>query len=280
VLTLALALFPLSTPSARATHTTPRLVEFATWVDALHRQYPSPDRFLIEWARGRLGTPYVLDCQGEGHPPDADPLFTPDRVDCTVFILQAAASRVASTADGLVRGMLAANYRRWRTNGTVDFRDRLHFSEDRLVSSPLFEDITSRVLDADTLVRERVTLNRRPDRSLVMPIGWSREMDVVYRPSSALQVGELNRLPPVCGVLFIKRSNLKFGPLVGHEGLVLHGRILIHASSKQRRVVMEPFVRYARDRDGVVFFRFLPIEPPYHRGSVRSLESRPEPERR
>lgn len=56
----------------------------------------------------------------------------------------------------------------------------------------------------------------------------------------------------------MKRSNRKYATLIGHEGIVVHGRVLIHASSKARRVVMEPFVPYARTRDGVALYLFKP----------------------
>jgi hypothetical protein len=138
----------------------------------------------------------------------------------------------------------------------VRFEDRYHYSEDRIHSSPLFEDVTQRVFPPSDLVREHIVLNRLPDGRPAMRISWERPMDLVYRPTAALAAADAAQFPPVCGVLFVKRSNRKLGLLVGHEGIVVHGRILIHASSKQKRVVMEPFVPYARTRDGVMVYTF------------------------
>ena len=237
----------------------PSLEPYADWLARLRVQLPDRDRRLIAWAHARMGTPYVLDCQGEGAGQDADPLFTPGKLDCTVFTLQAAASADATDAADLLARMKRANYRRTDADGTVHFADRYHFSEDRVAASPLFEDLTTSLFPARDLVREHITLNRTPEGKPVMDIPWERPLDFVYRPTGPgerFTPEDIARFPPVCGVLFVKRSNRKFGTLVGHEGIVVYGRILIHASSKAKRVVMEPFVPYARTRDGIALYAF------------------------
>lgn len=220
------------------------------------------DRRIIDWAVSRLGTPYVLDAQGEGAGRDADPLITPTKLDCTIFTLQAAAYADAHTWDEVVAGMKQANYRAVQPDGSVRFEDRYHFSEDRVVSSKLFEDITQTLFPPGALVREHIVLNRAPDGSMLMPIGWERPLDLVYRPTEHFTAADVSRFPPVCGVLFVKRSNRKYATLIGHEGIVVHGRVLIHASSKHKRVVMEPFVPYARTRDGIAIYLFKPANQP------------------
>jgi hypothetical protein len=206
------------------------------------------------WALHQLGPPYVLDPQGEGQGKDADPVFTPGKVDCTVLVLQMAASLGARSVPELLDGMRRANYRRWDADGTVRWQDRYHYSEDRNLSSPLFRDITREVFPVETLRREAIVLNRKPDGSETMPLGWDRAIELTYRPTAGLTRDDVARLPPVCGVMFVKRSNRKLGLLVGHEGLVFQGRVLVHASSKYRRVSMEPFVPYAHTRDGIVIY--------------------------
>ena len=232
------------------------LDRYADWLARLQDHYPDRDQRLIAWARARMGTPYVLDCQGEGAGQDPDPLFTPWKLDCTVFTLQAAASLDARTTDEVLSGMKVANYRRVQPDGSVRFEDRYHYSEDRISASPLFRDITQQVFPARDLVREHIVLNRAPDGTLAMPIPWDRPLDLVYRPTANFTAADVAKLPPVCGVLFVKRANRKLGMLIGHEGIVIHGRVLIHASSVQKRVVMQPFVPYARTRDGVLIYTF------------------------
>jgi len=232
------------------------LERYADWLAQLQDAVPDRDQRLIEWAHARMGTPYVLDCQGEGAGRDPDPLFTPGRVDCTVFTLQASASLDTRTATDALAAMKRANYRTIAPDGSVRFEDRYHFSEDRVNGNPLFRDITQQVFPARDLVREHIVVNRAPDGSEVEKIGWERPMDVVYRPTASFTAEDVARFPPVCGVLFVKRANRKFGTLIGHEGIVVHGRILIHASSLQKRVVMQPFVPFARTRDGLVIYTF------------------------
>jgi hypothetical protein len=229
------------------------LDDHAKFVERLAKSEPDRDRRIIKWAMERLGTPYKLDAQGEGDGKDADPLWSTKGADCTILVLQAAAMADAATPSELLAGMLMANYR----NGRAKFEERYHYSEDRIRSSPLFEDITAEVFPAKDLVKESITLNRKPDGSLSMQdVAWERPLELVYRPTASLTSAHIAKLPKVCGVMFVKRQNRKLGLLVGHEGIVVHGRVLIHASSKQKRVAMEPFVPYSRTRDGIVVFRF------------------------
>lgn len=231
----------------------PEFDEQARFVAQLHAKEPDRDRRIITWALERLGTPYRLDAQGEGAGADSDPLWSARGADCTILVLQAAAMADAASPSELLAGMLMANYR----GGRARFEDRYHYSEDRISASPLFEDVTREVFPARDLVQEHIVLNRRPDGSAAMKeIAWERPLDLAYRPTGRFSSADVARFPPVCGVMFVKRQNRKLGLLVGHEGIVVHGRVLIHASSWQKRVAMEPFVPYARTRDGVVVFRF------------------------
>ena len=243
--------------SALRRHVTPELDAYWRWLSPLIHSHPDRDLRLAAWCRGRLATPYVRDCQGEGQGQDPDPLFTPGRVDCTVLVLQAAASLDAQGPEDLVRRMLLANYRRWNPDATVAYRDRYHYTVDRLLSSPLFRDITREVFPKESLQRVSLVLNRKADGSPTVPLDWSRPVDVAYRPTSDLEPADLTRLPKGCGIVFVRRANFALGFIAAHEGILIDRRLLFHASSVGGRVVVERFVPYARRRDGIMVFEFV-----------------------
>jgi hypothetical protein len=145
--------------------------------------------------------------------------------------------------------MLQANYRRWSPDATVDYRDRYHYTIDRLLQSPRFAEITREVY-GDPL------LNRKADGTETVPLGWSRPVDVMYRPTADLEPRDLARLPKSCGIVFVRRANFAQGFIAAHEGVLIDRRILFHASSTAGRVVAERFVPYARRRDGIMVFLF------------------------
>jgi hypothetical protein len=56
---------------------------------------------------------------------------------------------------------------------------------------------------------------------------------------------------------FVRRKYFSLGLGVTHEGIVLNGSDLAHASSEKERVVREDFLGYLKRHDytGVLFFR-------------------------
>jgi hypothetical protein len=212
----------------------------------------------------RLGTPYVLGCLGEGAgaDPDSDPVFRLDQVDCTVLVLTTAALAHARTLDEARQNMALANYREIGDDRPITYEARLHFTEDRLDASPYFENITRDVVPAELLESKTLTLNVREDGSGLLPIEWTRKITLDYLPVAGATEAVLAALPPVTGVAFIKHSYAKMGLAAAHEGVVLDGEDLVHASSESKKVVRVPLREYLRKADGsprfdgLVFYAF------------------------
>lgn len=261
---LALSLLAVWGPVRQALASSPSDVPpeiEALWakIDGIRREHPRPDDRLLAFARSRIGMPYGFDCQGEGpgRLPDTDPLFSMDRLDCTVLVLQAAAVRDATSAADLLRRMRLANYRKSGTDGTVQYLDRLHYTVDRLLTSPLFRDITREVFPPDDLEEVTVTLNRTKDGGETSPLGgWSRKVTVAFRPTQGLESRHLAKIPSVCGIVFVDRRNFAKGYIAGHEGILQDRRVLIHSSSKAGQCLAQTFLPYARRRDGIMVFTF------------------------
>ncbi len=194
-------------------------------------------------ALARLGAPYKLGTLGEGTGEDPDPVFRVDEADCTVLVLTTVALANAHSVEEAERWMGPANYRRQGDSFPETYRNRLHFTSDRITSSPLFEDITSEVARPNDRKTARVFLNRQKSGKELLPIGWEHEVLLTYVPANRLQA-VLARAPAVCGIAFVRRSNFPKGLDVSHEGFLLDGCCLLHASSESGKVALVDVLDY------------------------------------
>jgi len=107
-----------------------------------------------------------------------------------------------------------------------------------------------------------VVLNRTAEGKELLPLSWERAVVVRYLPAGLLTEEVLRRLPPACGVAFVREENGARGFLVSHEGILLGGLTLVHASSRAGEVAAVPLLEHVRGGDGgsscdgVLFFRF------------------------
>jgi len=196
--------------------------------------------------RLRRGTPYKLGCLGEEREPDRDPVFRLDQADCTVLVLTDAALIRARSLDEARERMIGLHYR----EGRATYEDRFHFTADRILSSPSFEEITGRYIPDSLLRRAEVVLNEGANGEPLLPIPWRRAVQIPYLPTENVTPRLLAGLPPLCGVAFVDRANIDKGYLVSHEGLLIDGRILHHSSSDAGSVVDVPLLDYLRLADG------------------------------
>jgi hypothetical protein len=212
----------------------------------------------------RVGTPYVLGCLGEGAgaAPDSDAVFRLDQVDCTVFVLTTAALAHARSLEEAERNIVFANYREVDGTRPVSYEARLHFTTDRLDASPYFRNVTDQVVPVDLLATRKLTLNVKDNGEPLLPIHWKRPIVLRYLPAASATADLVASLPPVTGVAFVRESFFAKGLEVAHEGVILDGRDLVHASSEAERVVRVPFLEYLRKPgggfrfDGLVFYEF------------------------
>ena len=194
-------------------------------------------------ALARVGAPYALGTLGEENAEDPDPVFRVDEADCTVLVLTTAALAHARSAVEARAWMGPLNYRRQGDAFPARYDTRLHFTEDRITASPLFRDLTPVVAAPAERKTVRVVLNRDATGKELLPLGWERALDVEYIPAAAL-AAVLPRVPAVAGIAFVRESNVKRGFFVAHEGFLLDGRTLLHASQEVGRVATVDVLAY------------------------------------
>jgi hypothetical protein len=249
-------------PFALADTTLPRLSDLDEQGRAqVAEQLASWDigRRVAAWAFLQVGTPYELGPLGEEAPPDTGPVISFATTDCAVLNLVSAAMAHAREAGGEREAMARANYR----GGLISYATRLHFTTDRLDSSPYYHDITDKVGERAFKTRS-VVLNHRADGSRWIDIDWSRTRDVLYVPrgwgSHFERWHDQGTLPAALGVAFVKLSALSDGLDVVHESFLWRGRTFLHASSRTGRVMTMPWIKFlrgpGREYDGFVLFEY------------------------
>lgn len=206
------------------------------------RRYPSFQDRVKAIALLRVGTPYVLGCLGEEKGQDRKPIFRIDEADCTVLVLTTSAMAHGGSLAAAREWMKKLNY--YPAKDPVAYANRVHFTEDRLLSSPYFRDVTARV--SSGLKSMTLVLNRKADGSKLLDIPFEKKVTVRWIPIDAVNATMLDRLPPTAGVAFVREANVKLGLVVAHEGLVLDRRDLVHADSVAKRVSRTPLLDYLK----------------------------------
>ena len=93
-----------------------------------------------------------------------------------------------------------------------------------------------------------------------MDLGWRSVESIDYIPIEKLSDDMLSKLPPICGAAFVKKDYFKNGIVIAHEGYVVNGKDLIHASSIEKKTVNVDLFSYLKKDeqsfrfDGIMFF--------------------------
>ncbi len=230
----------------------------------VHRRYGSIEERMKVLALMRIGTPYSGGCLGEEKPPDEGPLFRIDVTDCTVFILTNCAMAHQKSYKEARDMMKLINYYNPPLVGreVVSYNNRIHFTYERLHQSPYFKDISTELLPSSQCAKITLTLNRKSDGGKLIDIPWEKKVTALYIPSGAINKELFSKLPVACGVGFIRKKNFKLGVVVSHEGMIVDGKYLIHASSVNGRVEKTDFMNFYFTAnpgyyDGILISRFL-----------------------
>lgn len=198
-------------------------------------------------SRQYLGTPYRLDCLGEGCAPDTDPQFTRKYADCQTLVEQVMAEAVAPYVGGLDAAGRLIRYH----GGRVRIEDRYHYClPDWLTNAWPARDITAAIGGAAAM-----PLRRRIDRPALLaarganpklsPTG-PEVVDTTYIPlSSVTRVSA--RIPSGTIAAWVSR---KPGVVAGHLGFLFRNPkgdlILRHASQRKKRVIDQPLSEFVR----------------------------------
>lgn len=206
----------------------------------------------------RKGTPYQLGPLGEESGRDKGPIFRLDAVDCTVFVLTTVSLLHSQNLEGAKEMMRFLNY---RPNSKITFENRLHFTTERNITSPYFQDITEKIAGQNKTKEKKVTLNKiKDDGKRLIDIDWEKEIIIKYIPNKFITKEFLQTLPRVVGIAFIKEGDEKIGLDVRHEGFLVDGNLLFHATQKEGKVVNVDFFKYYFVKndtprfDGIILF--------------------------
>jgi len=239
-----------------------------------HQRYPRFDQRLRALALWRVGTPYELFRLGEEIEPDPDPIFRLDVSDCTAHVLTCLSLAQSSSWDEARQNMIDLHYKADESGyKTPTYRSRWHYTADRLLSNPSTVDISGQLLPVENLATIDITLNRGGDGKEFLDLGWSRTVTVKYIPNDQITAKLLAKLPLVCGVAFVKPGYFKIGLVIGHEGMIIDGRDLIHAGQEAGETVRVDFMDYYFRESGPLFggimiYAFRPLAP---QGSIKRL---------
>jgi len=238
----------------------------------LQLRFPEKAERLKALAVLRIGTPYQLGRLGEESGRDKDPIFRLDVTDCTGFVLTNAALLHSQTIDEAKEMMKYLDYQPdsdppanawsvgdWRAG--ITFENRLHFTTDRNMTSPYFQDITERVAGPEKIKEKTVILNKiKSDGKRLIDIDWEKEIVLKYIPNEYITKELFQNLPKAIGIAFVKEGDEKIGLDVRHEGFLFDGQFLFHATPTEGKVVEVDFFEYYFGKegnprfDGLIFF--------------------------
>ncbi len=242
------------------------VAEIDSFLPQLQEKFPDWDARLKALSLNRLGTVYDWHAIGDGCPPDTNPVFTVWKTNCTVQVLTneaLALSRSYAQAESLMAYI--DYYPVPKGQNPISYQNRVHFTYDRINTSRFFKDITRQVAKPSELDSVHIVLNRKKDGTHFLPIPFEKPVTAYYIPIQKVTKDLLRRLPPVCGVDFVRKKIWPLGIMIAHEGMVFDGKTLIHASSVAKKVVKQDFWDYlfpkngSRHCDGVVFFKFVDV---------------------
>jgi hypothetical protein len=239
--------------------------EISVLLPKFKEKYPDfEDRFraLTLW---RIGTPYDEFKLGEEVPPDTDPLFRLDVSDCTVNVLTNLVLAQSTSWQEARKNITKVHYKSNKDGEHIpNYNARWHFTSDRLLSNPSTVNITNEFIDQEDLKVVELVLNKKSDGTYLLDLDWSKKIQVSYIPNKHINRTLLKKLPTLCGIAFVKESYFKNGLIIGHEGILIDNKSLIHASTTELKTDKINFLEYYLRNDdpyfdGVMIYKFVPV---------------------
>jgi len=213
----------------------------------------------------RIGTPYGIFKSGEEKEPDLDPILRIDTTDCTIHVLTSIAMNSSRNWGETKNKMIDIHYKPNEQNiKQPEYKNRWHYTSDRILNNPYTVNITNQLASKNELQEIELTLNEKSDGSEFLKLDWNLNGRFKFISSEFVNDQLLEKLPPVCGVAFVKKAYVKNGILIAHEGFVIDQKILIHASSTSKKTIQEDLLDYLNGKkeskfDGVMFYKISSI---------------------
>ena len=225
------------------------------------KYFPDFDERLKAINLWRLGTPYGIFKSGEEKEPDLDPILRIDTTDCTIHVLTSIAMNSSKSWDETKTKMIDIHYKPDEDNlKNPDYKKRWHYTSDRITNNPYTFNITNDLASKVELEEIELTLNKKSNGNEFLNLDWNWKNKFRFIPSRLVDSDMLSRLPLICGVAFVKKSYVKNGILIAHEGFVIDKKFLVHASSSSKKTVKEDLLDYLISKneskfDGVMFYK-------------------------
>jgi len=226
------------------------------------QRFPDFQTRLKYFALWRVGTPYEIFKLGEGVEPDPDPIMRFDVSDCTGHNLTSLAAARSSSWDEALATMIDIHYKP-DSEGVKSplYTSRWHYTVDRITANPNTVDITQTLLPISSLDSIVIILNQKENGDAFLDLGWNRKITAHYIPNNQINADLLAKLPTIVGVTFVKQKYFKMGIVMGHEGMIIDGKYLVHASQSAGETVKLNFLDYYFPKsgtffDGIMIFEF------------------------
>jgi len=208
-------------------------------------------KYLALW---RVGTPYEIFKLGEEVEPDPDPIIRYDVSDCTGHNLTTLAAAKSSSWAETRQNMINIHYKPDSSGSKQPtYASRWHYTLDRITANPNTVDITRTLLPLDQLDSVAITLNKKDTGEEFLDLNWNRELVAYFIPNDKITPGLLAKLPQIVGVTFVKPAYFKMGIVMGHEGMIIDGKYLVHASQSAGKTVKLDFLDYYFPESGAFF---------------------------
>ncbi len=232
--------------------------EISEILPQFHSHHPDFHERLQAFALWQVGKPYALFKLGEEMDPDPDPIIRLDVSDCTVHVLTSLACAQSFSWTEARENMIRIHYK----DHLPSYKSRWHYTSDRIQENPSTRDITPQLTSA--LEQVEIILNQKSDGREFLDLDWVKLMVVNYIPSAQVDESLLAKLPDICGVAFVKKAYFDMGIVIAHEGMIIDGQQLIHASAEFGKTVNVEFMDYYYKSDGPVFdglmiYEFQPL---------------------
>ena len=219
-------------------------------------RFPDFQERLKNLALWRVGTPYEIFKLGEG--PDAiedpDPIIRYDVSDCTGHNLTTLAAAKSRSWDEALTNMIDIHYK--ADSAQVkhpSYRSRWHYTLDRITRNPYTVDISQTLLPKARMDSVSITLNQKADGSEFLDLDWTRTLTAYYIPNAEITADLLAKLPAIVGVAFVEEKYFKMGIVMAHEGMIIDGKYLLHASQSAGETVKLDFLDYYFPEGGAFF---------------------------
>ena len=225
-----------------------------TTLPLFQERFPDFQNRLKQIALWRVGTPYEIFKLGEEVEPDLDPIIRYDVSDCTGHNLTSLAAAKSRSWDEAHDNMVDIHYKP-DSNGVKKptYRSRWHYTVDRITMNPNTVDITQSLVPRARLDSVNITLNQKDDGEAFLDLNWNRNLTAYYIPNSQITPELLSKLPEIVGVTFVKPKYFKMGIVMGHEGMIVDGKYLVHASQSAGETVKLDFLQYYFPEEGAFF---------------------------